>query len=216
MWRRMMMGGVVLLLIASVASAQQPRRGRGGFGGPGGPGGFQGSPATLLGIPEVQKELGVTDDQKKQVDEVLGELREQMQASFGNFQELQNLSQAEREKRFAESRAKSEAANKQADEKLGKILDIQEASRPQRGAFDPNLSDEDRRALFAKMREQREKAQIEILAVLTDAQKEKWAEMKGKEFKFPEPRGGFGGPGGRGQAGRGNEERKRPERKKDK
>ena len=43
------------------------RGGRGGFGGGfGGPGGGM-SKMMLLGVPEVQKELGISDDQKKQV-----------------------------------------------------------------------------------------------------------------------------------------------------
>ena len=106
--RSVLVGGLVLVLSASVASAQQPRgQGRGGFGGPGG---FQGSPAMLLGVPEVQKELGLNDDQKKQLEQLVSDLQEEMQASFANFnfQEIQNLSQEEREKRFGEARKKAE------------------------------------------------------------------------------------------------------------
>jgi hypothetical protein len=57
------------------------------------------------------------------------------------------------------------------------------------------------------MREQFEKARADTLAVLTDAQKAKWAEMKGKEFTFPAP-----GRGGRGGAGGNGGERQRPAR----
>ena len=46
------------------------------------------------------------------------------------------------------------------------------------------------------MRERQEKAQAEMMAVLSDKQKEKFAELKGKEFTFP----AFGGrPGGGGE-----------------
>ena len=104
-----------------------------------------------------------------------------------------------------------------SEDQQGKIRKIQEESRPQGGggfANFQNLSEEERREQFAKMQERFAKAQKDIVEVLTDDQKTKWAGMKGKEFKFPEPRG-FGGFGGPGQGGRGNEERKRPEKKKE-
>src|SRR5207237_6316056 len=45
---------------------------------------------------------------------------------------------------------------------------------------------------------QDEKGLADALAALTDVQKTRWAELKGKEFKFPQFMGGFGpgGPGG--------------------
>lgn len=109
------------------------------------------------------------------------------------------------------------------DEQGEKIRKIQEEARTE-GRANRNLSEDERREFFTKQRERREKAQSDTLAVLTDVQKTKWTEMKGKEFKFPETRGGFGGgfgpgggrggPGG-GGGGQSNEEKKRPERKKD-
>ena len=56
-----------------------------------------------------------------------------MRASFGqiNFQELQNLSAEEREKRIGEMRKKFEEAGKGIDEKVGKILDAKQAERLQ-------------------------------------------------------------------------------------
>ena len=85
----------------------------------------------LLAMPEVQKELNLSDDQKKQIDDVgLQDVREKVRASMGqvNFQELRNLSEEEREKRFGEMRKKSEEASKGIDEKVGRILECQ-ASR---------------------------------------------------------------------------------------
>ena len=74
------------------------------------------------------------------------------------------------------------------------------------------MSDEERREAITKMREQREKSEADVLAVLSDEQKTKWNELQGEKFEFP--RGGFGGgPGGRGGPGGG--ERRRPERKQD-
>ncbi len=234
--RSVLMSGLVLVLIVSTASAQQRRgQGRRGFGGRGFRG-MRASSAMLLGIEEVQKELGLSDEQKKQVDELLSDVREQMRSSFGGFQEMQDLSQEERAERFAKVIEKVEVTNKQTDEKVGKILDAKQAERlgqlriqreglralsrpkiaerlgltdqqqaemrkiredvrPQaRGGRD--MSEEDRRAMFARMMQQREKMEADILAVLTDEQKQKWAEAKGQAFEFPRPQG-FGGFGGR-------------------
>src|SRR5437899_116821 len=92
-------GVVVLFVITAVVLAQPPGgpggKGKGGFGGPGffrGPGGMPGL-AGLLRIPEVRKELATTDPQNKKLDDLLGELQEQMRASFGavDFRELQDL-----------------------------------------------------------------------------------------------------------------------------
>ncbi len=90
-----------------------------------------GSGAMLLGIPEVQTELGLASDQKTEVTTLLTEAREKMRSSFGqvNFQELQNLSQEERQKRFDEMVKKAEEANKGLDEKITKILKPEQSTR---------------------------------------------------------------------------------------
>ncbi|MEX0585361.1 MAG: hypothetical protein WD176_01865 [Pirellulales bacterium] len=49
---------------------------------------------------------------------------------------------------------------------------------------------EERRARAEEFRKQREKVQSDITATLTDAQKTKFTEMKGAEFKFPERQSG--------------------------
>src|SRR5688572_12661288 len=97
---------LVAVLIVSVAGAQPPGGQRGGGRGFGG--GMQASPLMLLRIDEVRKELGLSDEQNKQVQE----LGEELRSSFGgtNFQELRDLSQEEREKRLAEIRTKAEEA----------------------------------------------------------------------------------------------------------
>ena len=97
------LSGVVLFLFTAVVSSQQPPPDRpGGFGPPGfGPpgGGFRGGfgppgmmRGSLLGLaalPEVQKELSLSDAQVKQVEQLMGELREQMQAVFQEFNPFQ-------------------------------------------------------------------------------------------------------------------------------
>src|SRR5438270_12421694 len=51
-----------------------------GFGPPGGRGG------SLLGMPEVQKELKLTDEQKTKVDGMMERLREERQVGFQSLQ----------------------------------------------------------------------------------------------------------------------------------
>lgn len=246
MRRTWVMTGIAVALVASLAAAQPPRgKGRGGFGG----GGMQGGPVALLRMEEVRKELNVTDEQKSKVDELMEEMR-QNRPNF-NFQELQDLSEAERQKKMEEFRKQAEQTAKQAEEKLSKILDakqmerlgqlrlqregimavmrsdvatkvgltqeqqeklkkIQEEARPRPPAGNfQDLSEDERRELFTKMRERQQKARADMEGVLTEEQKTKLNEMKGKEFAFPAQQG-FGGAGGGGGG-----ERKRPSRKKD-
>ena len=195
----------------------------------------------LLAVAEVQKELGLKGDQAKQAEELLRDSSGAIAGVFDSFdfQEMQSLGQEDREKRLAAAGKKAEETNRQADEKVARILDAKQAgrlsqlrlqreglaafSRPEiakqiglteeqqaktenlqaasrfqaRGGFGgfggPGQSAEDRRAQFGRMQQDREKAQAEILAALTAEQKAKWAEMKGKEFQFPQPQGpGFG------------------------
>jgi hypothetical protein len=264
--RNAVTSAVVLLLIAGLAWAQPPqgpRRPPGpGFGGPGMGGrgfGGPGMPVTLVslvGMPEVQQELGLSDQQKKDVGELVSETQNQLRAAMSgvNFQELQDMSDEERGQVLDGIRKKTEEANKQADEKLAKLLeeeqrdrlnqlrlqregiaalgraeiakelglsedqtakirDIQEKGRPQFGG--PGGPDQDPGEAMARIEKQREKVQADVLAALSDQQRAKWAEMKGKEFKFPPPQFGFG-PGGRGGPGVGPAatERVRPPIKK--
>jgi hypothetical protein len=107
-----------------------------------------------------------------------------------------------------------------SEEQQDKIRKIQEGARPEgRGPGNfQEMSEEERREFFTQMRERREKADAEILAVLTDEQKTKWNELQGEKFDFP--RGGPGG-GGFGQRQRPGgpggppQDRKRPPRKEE-
>jgi len=200
----------MLLLAASTAFAQQGGgRGRGM--------GFPQSGVMLLGMDEVRKEVGTTDEQNKQIDEIQQDLR-------SGFQGFGDLSADERQKRMDEMRKKGEEADaklakvlkpEQLDRlgqlriqregaaalaradvqaKLGlskeqkdKIVKAQEGARPPADFNFQNATDEDR----TKLREAREKAEADTVAALTPEQKKKFDEMKGKPFEFP--RGNFGG-----------------------
>jgi Spy/CpxP family protein refolding chaperone len=125
--RKILIAGVALVAacFAMTALAQGP--GGRGFGrGPGG-----GSGAMLLMMQEVQKELKITDEQKAKLEALGKEVGEKFRASFDRnaFQDFQNLSNEEREKRIAEMRKKMEGVTKEVDEKLTKILDAKQIER---------------------------------------------------------------------------------------
>ena len=104
-----------VLSVAAAPSFAQGPGGRGpGFGGPGGFGG--GNIGFLVQMPEVQKELKLEQTQI----ELLQDLRQN--GPRPNFQELQNLSPEERQKRFQAMQADQE-------KKVGEILNKQQMSR---------------------------------------------------------------------------------------
>ena len=113
---------MLLVVSAGVAQAQQPRRGGGGPGGFGG-----GGSALILAIPEVQKELGLSDDQKKQV----AEIAEKARPDFGsiNREELAKLSDDEQAKRRDEMRKKFDESAAKALEQTVKVLDAKQNER---------------------------------------------------------------------------------------
>jgi Spy/CpxP family protein refolding chaperone len=244
--RTVVLSGLVVVLVAANAAHAQDRRqgqGRGGFGGPGF---FGATSSTLLGTPEVQKELGVTDEQKGLIEDMVADIREKMREAFagGGAVDFQNLSQEERQKFFEESRKKGEEIQKKSDDMVSMILEPKQMERLQQlklqregvmafnrdeiakklgiteeqrekirkiqeevrqagaaggGGFNfQNLSEEERREIFTKMRERGEKMNADILAVLTPEQKGTWEKMQGKKFDFPPPQGFGRRPGGNG------------------
>lgn len=105
-------------LAATPAFAQRQGGGFGGFGGGRGGGGLLG----LLRMEEVQKEIELLDDQKEQVNKLAEEARAAFtQGQQGDRESFQNLSEEERQKRFAEFR---EQAEKRAAEQKTKLADI--------------------------------------------------------------------------------------------
>lgn len=112
---------VAMISMASFAWAQPGGgRGPGGFGGFGGPGGFSMSLLDLAGIEAVQKEIEAVDDQVKGIEKLVEEMRasrgERPRMDFGN------MSDAEREKAFADMRARREKETATANAKLAEVL----------------------------------------------------------------------------------------------
>ena len=63
---------VMASAVAVIWGQQPPGPGRGGFGDTfGGPGGMQRSLVMLLGTMEVRTEIGIRDDQQKEIDELI-------------------------------------------------------------------------------------------------------------------------------------------------
>lgn len=201
-------GGLAIAAVAAVVIAQGP----GGFGprmfGPGG------NPTIdLLQAPEVQKELELTDAQRKPVEDALRVAQEKAQEIFRDFGPQAGNFDPE------QIREKMEANGKVAEEKVLALLEPKQKARLQqlklqrdgaRGLLRPEIAD--KLGLSEKQKDQLEELsnaafggfgpprptspedREKALAVLTAEQKAEFAKQTGPEFKFPEPR--FGGPGG--------------------
>jgi Spy/CpxP family protein refolding chaperone len=185
----------VLALASSPALAQQ----RGQFGG-----GFFVSPLMLLGQESVQKELKLTDDQVKKVQELTEKQRDA-------FRDFQNLDQDERRKKMQEiGQANQKAIGGILKE--GQLKRLKQITWQQQGAgafrdaevaSALKLTDEQKQKMrdiqqsaFGEMRdlgrdeEARKKRQEilkatndKLLALLTPEQKDKLKEMTGEPFK---------------------------------
>jgi hypothetical protein len=113
--------GLILALAAATAFGQPGGGGPGGRGGFGGMGGMmRAGGAMILGMPDVQKELSVTDDQKTKLTELQQTAMEDFRTM--DFSKVRGMSQEERTKFFSDIAKKSE-------EKIGKILDAKQMER---------------------------------------------------------------------------------------
>ena len=225
---------ILLLALAAVSTsilAQQGPPG-GGFGPPGfGPPGFGppgGGPAAamaMLGMPEVQSELKLSEEQKSAVQLISDNLQTSIRAIFEG---LANPSAGEPvtegAARFEQIGRKIEGAATKADDSVRIVLDAEQNSRYsqlrlQREGSGALLRDDVARTLgldddqvrkigdalagnhpFASQ-EERAAIDKESIARLTDDQRTKFSELKGAAFQFPPQ--GFGGPGGFGPPGMG-------------
>ena len=115
-------GTAALVVTTSLVLAQQPK-GRSALAG------LQNQPravgARLLAMPEVQKELGLSDEQKKRVDDLLKELG----LSGADLQSLQALSKEERRERLKEAAKKGQENAGKAAEAVKSILDAKQLER---------------------------------------------------------------------------------------
>jgi Spy/CpxP family protein refolding chaperone len=230
-----MVAVAVIAICADPALAQRGGRGgqggRGGFGFGGGFGGGGGGGATqLLQDENVRKELDLVDEQISKLEEIGRKLRDDTQAQFQgvDFGSLRDLSQEQRDARFAEIRKKGEelaaAAQKEIDavllphqrERLKQLV-VQSSMRfgADRALTSGSLAEElgitdaqkeqlakkqeeVQAALQEKVAKLRQEAQDELFSVLDPAQRDKLKAMIGKPFTFTGGGPGGGGPGGPG------------------
>jgi hypothetical protein len=187
-----------------MANAQERGRGgrgqgRGGFGGGFGGGLGGGGPLALLAIEEVQKELKITDEQKKQIETLASEQRGAGFGGAGGGQggNFRDLSPEERQKRIEEFRKQAEARAKEVDEKIKGILNADQSER------------------LGELRLQREginafnRSEVADKLGLSKEQREKIAKLLEDARPGFGRGGGFGAGGGRGGAGRGASEEER-------
>ena len=213
----------LVVLVASVAPAQERGQGRGGAGGFGG-GGFGGGKIGLIQNEQVQQELKLSDEQKSKVGEVATRVRE------AGPQRGQGGGQADREQLRERLQAMSRVVAEE-EKKLDEILNDEQKTRLEQISLQVTgvralardevasklgLSDEQKEKVQAALRSQRGQAgdgqgqprpdaaaqrerrqQLEqqVLAVLNDEQKQKWEELKGEAFELQRR----GGQGRRGQ-----------------
>ena len=222
---------VGIVACATTMAMAQPGGGRGGPGGRGvfgGGGGFGGGGLMLLQDENVRKDLGVTDDQMKKLEGV----QEKIRGEIGElFQGLRDLSDEERQAKFAEIQKKmteiTDAAQKEVllPKQIDRLKQISIQSRLNRGgtsdalasdelAKELGITDAQKEALKkaqeeaeAEMREKmtklRDEARQKVLSVLTADQQAKLKKLTGETIQFAPPQ--FGGPGGRGGPGGGGQ-----------
>lgn len=236
---------VAAALAALVASdvLAQPGGGRGGRGFRGFGGGFGGTDRMdLLRVEKVQQNLNFTTEQQQQLTAAEEALDEQRRENRGDFGDIRNMSQEERQQAFA--RMRTERLNQEMA-KLGEVLNDEQMKRLEeiyvqvQGASavtDPKVaeklnisaaqqeelqtvqgdargrmmeqfrdmrdSDMTREELQAQREELQKQTDEQMLAVLSESQKNAFAQMKGAALELTQDdlrqarRGGRGGRGG--------------------
>jgi hypothetical protein len=234
-----------LLSISTVAGAQPGEgRGRGGPDGPGGPGrGFSrsgsgfgaASSVRLAAIPEVQKALKLSKDQKKKVREINDKFRDDFRSMLqqgggpGGIEKLSKEASAQLAETLDDDQEKRlrgitiqilGASAVTVDAELAKELNVTEEQKAKlekiqhsnmqamADAFQSgDVSSGDRRKKFEEMRKAGQK---KLLDVLTSEQQKKLDALKGEEVEIDMSKLRAGGSGNRSRGGeRGRSDRDR-------
>jgi Spy/CpxP family protein refolding chaperone len=167
------------------------------------------SPAGLLGQESVQKELGLSDEQKQQVEELSKKTREQRQGLMDldpqersakmrelreqNDKEVSKILKPEQHKRLHQITLQVQGlASALGNPKVAEEMQIKDDQKPQikeiqdyvreqtRDLFQPGGNPDDARK---KMEELRKTSNERVEKVLTAEQKAKWKELAGEPFK---------------------------------
>jgi K+/H+ antiporter YhaU regulatory subunit KhtT len=168
------LAAAVGLFLVGLASGQRPGGGFGGFGG----GARAIDPGTLIHNPQVQKELKLSEDQVKKVDEAvakaIGTVLEPEQQK-----RLDQISmQLKGSKAFTDP--KIQTALKFTAEQKDNVKTIIEDSEKEI----KELLKEKNKEAFTKLATLRKEADEKVKNVLNESQKKMWTEMIGEEFKL--------------------------------
>lgn len=204
--KRFLMMATLVALVASTSSAFAQQRGRGNFGNDG--------VAGLIAIEEVRTALKLTPEQVEKLQDLRGsredraalrdlsqeERQKKMQELAKKADEtIKTVLDETQQKRLEELRIQRDGAESLTRAEVVAKLNLDQAQKDkikqivQRDAsaarFDfQNATQEEREKYQTEARERREKRRADLLAVLTDAQKETFTTLQGEKFTFPEPR----------------------------
>jgi Spy/CpxP family protein refolding chaperone len=191
-------GAAAVLLFAAAATAQPP-----------GGGGFMRNPAMLLGQESVRKDLKLSDEQSKKVEEFSAKMREKMQDAFAlegderrtKMQEIMkesekavaDLLKPDQTKRLKQIGYQLQGSTAFTTDDVVKALSITDDQKKEIQKINQE-SFAQMRELFQggtppdadtmkKVQALRKEATEKATKVLTDEQKKKWKELTGEEFK---------------------------------
>ena len=122
--RTMLVAGALVALCAS-SDAWAQGRGRGGFGF-GGRFGGNVYYTSLLRVEKIQEAINLTDEQEEKIDaarEEMAEARRAARGERGGLQDVQDMTDEDRQAFFARMREQSIARAQAEKEKVGEILD---------------------------------------------------------------------------------------------
>lgn len=172
------------------------------------------SVAGLLRDEAVQKELNLTDEQQKTLQEKIPALRLIEKGGYANLsreerknrfdftkldEAIQTVLDEKQKKRLSELGLQDQGSSALLFPEVAKKLKLDEAQMDKLEKIErdslatgqlyfPNASDEEFQKSLAEYRERREEMRKEFLGVLTDEQKAAFTKMQGKKFDFGYPR----------------------------
>jgi hypothetical protein len=205
--QRIIVPVLILLALGTAATAQQPRGRRGDFGRAFGEG-----VVFLVGMHEVQRELQLSEEQRELLDDLRADLRTQVRVAFrGGSNSRRNGTTDSGE----DVRNRIRDINQRGEELVMLVLEPDQAERlkqlrlQQEGtrAFDrPEVAkalrltkdqldqmreirsiapNEDANGRVQQRRARRQQIEKDVLAMLSDEQKQSWERMQGAKFSCP-------------------------------
>jgi len=228
---------VFAVAIVGLAIAQPPGGGRGGMRG------MQGGGLMILGSPDVQKDLKLTDAQKEKLNKAREEGQTKMREVFGMFKEdpdkgkaagkelaewgekqVKQILDADQQKRLKQIQWQQEGADAFNDKDVGAALKLTDEQKEKIKGINEEAN-EDRRNIFQESRGNQEEIRTKMAAlrketmeraekVLTADQQKSFTALLGPKFEGKIEMPGMGqGKGGRNKDKGGDKEKKGGEKK---